>query len=334
MTHPDPPQGPQDNPWQSGRPEQPSPDEGDQQSPAAPAQGQQPSEADQPTQVHPAIQPESNPSGPNGPTGPQDEPPQAFGAPEQPQVAGQWYGQPSAGHPEQSGQWGSQSSASQPGGWQSQPSANQPGQHQPGQPGQWQSQPSAGQWPTQDSGQWAHNQPPAGQQPGQPGGAPQPGATQQSGPGAFGSAPPYAGGGAAQPPTQPTGYQGGWQQPRPRQPRDSNPIKSAFDFSFTRYATPGLVKIIYILAVIIAALWWIGGTIVTFVAGAAATSVSVYGGSSGGGGGGIFLGFVSLLLGWIPALLWVLFVRVVLEGLMALVRIAEDARGIRVKVDE
>ncbi|HEY9293848.1 MAG TPA: DUF4282 domain-containing protein [Microlunatus sp.] len=330
MTHPDPPQGPQDNPWQSGRPDQPPADDAEQQNPATSSPGQQPSEADQPTQINPAIQPDSGPG-----EATQDEPTQALGSqaappyPDQQQAAswqqpgGQSWQGGAPQQPRQTEQWQTQSSAGHPGQWQSQPSANQPGQ-----PGQWQGQPSAGQWQTADGGQWAQSQPSAGHQPNQPG------AGQQPAPGAFGAAPQYPSGGGGQPPTQPTGYQGGWQQP-PRSERlaDANPIRAAFDFSFSRYATPGLVKIIYILAVVIAALWWIGGTIFTFIAGAAASSVSAYG-DSGGGGGTVLLGFVTLLLGWIPALLWVLFVRVVLEGLMALVRVAEDARGIRKKVDE
>ena len=39
-----------------------------------------------------------------------------------------------------------------------------------------------------------------------------------------------------------------------------------------------------------------------------------------------------LLLGWIPALLWLLFVRIVLEASLALVRVADDTRHIRDKV--
>lgn len=135
----------------------------------------------------------------------------------------------------------------------------------------------------------------------------------------------------------PVGYPG-WQQPASgpadRKFDDANPLRAAFDFGFNRYATPGLVKIIYVLAVVIAAVWWIGGTITTFVLGAAVSDLGRMTTGSGGGGGGIVLGIVSLLLGWIPALLWVLLVRVVLEAAMALVRVAEDARGIREKVSQ
>jgi len=108
---------------------------------------------------------------------------------------------------------------------------------------------------------------------------------------------------------------------------DANPLRAAFDFRFDSYATPGLVKIIYILAAIIAGLWWIGGGLTALIAGMAASHY-------GGGGGSLVLGILGLLLGWIPALLWLLFVRIILEASLALVRIADDARNIRTKLEE
>lgn len=140
---------------------------------------------------------------------------------------------------------------------------------------------------------------------------------------------PYA---ANQPPTGPSAGSasfGSWQPQPPQHQRratDANPLKAAFDFSFNSYATPGLVKIIYILAAIVAGLWWIGGGLVALISGIAASSY--------GGGGAIFLGVVGLLLGWIPALLWLLFVRIILEASLALVRVADDARHIRTKIDD
>lgn len=134
-----------------------------------------------------------------------------------------------------------------------------------------------------------------------------------------------------QPPAGPPagGTFGSW-QPQPPQPQrrfsDANPLRAAFDFGFNSYATPGLVKIIYILAAIVAALWWIGGGLAALIAGIAARSF-------GGGGGTVALGVVGLLLGWIPALLWLLFVRIILEASLALVRVADDARHIRTKIE-
>jgi hypothetical protein len=138
------------------------------------------------------------------------------------------------------------------------------------------------------------------------------------------------------PPTAPTGPTGGgtpyssWQPQQPQQPQhrisDANPLRAAFDFGFNSYATPGLVKIIYVLALIVAALWWIGGGLTVLIAGVAARSL-------GGGDGSVALGVIALLLGWIPALLWLLFVRIVLEASLALVRVADDARHIRTKIE-
>ncbi|QGN34675.1 DUF4282 domain-containing protein [Microlunatus sp. Gsoil 973] len=137
------------------------------------------------------------------------------------------------------------------------------------------------------------------------------------------------------PTTAPTGPTGGgtpyrtWQPQQHSQRRisDANPLRAAFDFGFNSYATPGLVKIIYVLALIVAALWWIGGGLTGLIAGVAARGL-------GGGDGSVALGIIALLLGWIPALLWLLFVRIVLEASLALVRVADDARHIRAKIED
>lgn len=164
-----------------------------------------------------------------------------------------------------------------------------------GTPAQPQSSPSAAD-PQQQSQPSA---PPSGQPPGQ-------------GPGGPGQS-------YGQPPAEP---------PPSRSIADANPFKAAFDFSFNSYATPGLVKIIYVLATILAIIWWIGGTIMVFITGSAFSSLNDPYGESGGAGG-VVLGIIALLLGWIPALLWLLIVRIALEASMALVRLADDMRHIR-----
>lgn len=232
-----------------------------------------------------------------GSGGPSYPPP---GQPNQPY--GQPSGQPSADQP------AGQSSASQA---QGQPSADQPHQAWNQAPGQ-----GFGQQPQQ----------------GQPGQQGHPGQTgyqgQQGHPGQAG----YQG-----QPGQQWGQQASHGQPPYGQPKkpitDANPLKAAFDFSFGSYATPGLVKIIYLLAVIVGAIAWIGGAIAYFVLGAAAESATSMYDSSGGGAGPVVAGILQLIFGWIPVLLWLLFVRVVLEAAMALVRAAEDVRAIRTKSD-
>jgi hypothetical protein len=209
-----------------------------------------------------------------------------------------------------------------------QPDPHQPGQPGPGQPGQPHSGQQSGQQPQpgQDrqsgqQGQWAH------------GGYDQGQGQQQSWYQQWGqqdwsqrsAEPPYGQPAAGQPSG---GYYQQWQT-QPAKPRfsDANPLKAALDFSFDSYATPGLVKIIYILAVVLGALWWIGGTIVMFVAAASQPEITGY--SSGPSGSDFVPAILSLLLGWIPVLLWLLLVRVLLEAAMALVRTASDVRALR-----
>lgn len=188
-----------------------------------------------------------------------------------------------------------------------------------------------GQWP---SGQWGSSAPDRGQQSSGPQPHGQPSAPSadwgtgdwqqqwQQQPATAGPNPPYG---------APPGGQSGYGPPGPpphRSVSDANPFRAAFDFTFDSYATPGLVKIIYVLAVILAAIWWIGGTIMSFITGAAITSLGDPYGESGGAGG-VVLGIFWLLLGWIPALLWLLLVRIMLEASIALVRVADDIRHLR-----
>jgi hypothetical protein len=71
-----------------------------------------------------------------------------------------------------------------------------------------------------------------------------------------------------------------------------------FDFSFTKFATPGLVKIVYILQVVGAVGAWLLWLLAAFGASR-----------------------LVLLVGWIPVLLSIAFTRFVLEGIVALIRI-------------
>jgi len=129
----------------------------------------------------------------------------------------------------------------------------------------------------------------------------------------------------AQPQTHPKPDRSPQQTLPPQRFADANPLRAAFDFRFNSYATPGLVKIIYVLAAIIAGLWWIGGGLTALIAGIAAVHYS-------GKYGMRVLAVLGLLLGWIPSLLWLLFVRIILEASLALVRIADDVRNIRTAI--
>ena len=88
------------------------------------------------------------------------------------------------------------------------------------------------------------------------------------------------------------------------------PFSEAFDFSFSTYASLQLVKIVYILFIVIVSLVYVANVILTFVM----TPI---------------LGILVLIVGWIPALLMVLAVRVRLEVTLATVRTAIDARALR-----
>ena len=89
--------------------------------------------------------------------------------------------------------------------------------------------------------------------------------------------------------------------------RDANPFAALFDFSFTKFATPGLVKIVYILQVIAAVGAWLSLVLGAFAADSFARGLGV----------GIF----ALFFGWIPVLLSIAFTRFILESIVALIRI-------------
>lgn len=93
----------------------------------------------------------------------------------------------------------------------------------------------------------------------------------------------------------------------PVAPKDANPLSALFDFGFTKFATPGIVKIVYIGSMVLAALGWLSAVLSGF--GAARYT------------GGAAMGMVALLFGWIPAVLFVAYMRFILEAVVALIRI-------------
>lgn len=94
-------------------------------------------------------------------------------------------------------------------------------------------------------------------------------------------------------------------------------FQALFDFSFSSFITVQFAKFIYIINIAIAALIYF---------------VFVIAGFSGMGedvGAGILFGFGILLFGWIPALLQIVSVRLALEGMIAVIRIAQNTAAIR-----
>jgi hypothetical protein len=78
-----------------------------------------------------------------------------------------------------------------------------------------------------------------------------------------------------------------------------------FDFTFEKFITPSIVKIVYIVVIVMAGLMWLGFTI---------------GGLSSGIGGFLF----GLIFGGLAAVLMVLFYRIFLELTMILFRIHDN----------
>lgn len=133
-------------------------------------------------------------------------------------------------------------------------------------------------------------QPPGGQ--GWPGGQPYPGGYgQQQMPPGYGPPPG---------PPAPAGLGG------PSGAPQSSAFGALFDFSFTSFATPGLIRILYIVGTVLLLLFWLGFTVVTFA-------------TSGAGAG-----LISLLLGAVVVLFYLAFLRLTLEFYYAVVRMSED----------
>lgn len=86
------------------------------------------------------------------------------------------------------------------------------------------------------------------------------------------------------------------------------------DFTFTKYITPSVVRIVYILMVIVAALTWVFTVISGFVVNAGA-------------------GIAALLIGPIILVLYIALIRVGLETSIALIRVAEAAARIDEKIE-
>ena len=82
-------------------------------------------------------------------------------------------------------------------------------------------------------------------------------------------------------------------------------LAGLFDFTFEKFITPSIVKIVYIVVIVMAGLMWLG---------------VIIGGLSSGIGG--FL--AGLIFGGLAALLMVLFYRIFLELTMILFRIHDN----------
>jgi Domain of unknown function (DUF4282) len=140
-------------------------------------------------------------------------------------------------------------------------------------------------------------------------------------PGGYGQAPPPW---APQAAAQPGAHRGpGWGgAPAQHSPAGLGPggpslqgepqslTNALLDFSFTNFATPVVIKVLYILSMVGIALFYVFAVIGAFSQ-------------------GVFTGLVTLVVGAVVALLSLIYTRVILELLYAVVRIAEDVRLLR-----
>ncbi|GAA1149448.1 DUF4282 domain-containing protein [Nesterenkonia lutea] len=142
---------------------------------------------------------------------------------------------------------------------------------------------------------------------GQPGpGGPQYGGQPQSGQGG----PPYGG--------QPQPYQ---QHPYPQQPQQRNSVEgknffaALFDLSFQSFVTVKFAKFIYVILMVFIALGYLVAVISAFTEGPVA-------------------GLLVLLLGWIPAAIYLILIRITLEFMIAMVRTSQNTAGVRVEMEQ
>ena len=112
------------------------------------------------------------------------------------------------------------------------------------------------------------------------------------------------------PPPPPPGPPPG-SAPPPPPPSDSMSdqaggfLSALFDFSFSSFATPKIVKFVYVLATVVIALGFLSWVIGAFSA-------------------NVGLGIVVLILGAVAALVWLAFIRMTLEIYYAIVRMSQD----------
>lgn len=108
-------------------------------------------------------------------------------------------------------------------------------------------------------------------------------------------------------------------------------IGAVFNFSFTRFATPSLVKVLYLLWVILMIGGWLIGALLWFGAGAMADQVHHYY-DDGSAGMFMVMGGLQLFLGWIPALFEIILMRVICEFFVVQFRSHSQLREINQKL--
>lgn len=94
--------------------------------------------------------------------------------------------------------------------------------------------------------------------------------------------------------------------------------------SFNYYVTPKIAKIVYILTIICGVAMWIGAIITAGGVGSAIGEAV----NDSSGGSGVLVVF-AILLGWIPAFLFIIGVRMQIEFVLALIKTSENTSALR-----
>lgn len=196
------------------------------------------------------------------------------------------------------------------------------------QPQQW-NNPAGQQWNSQQSG---YSQQPSGQQNNYAQNSQWSIPPQQQ----YNSQYPVAGA-----PVQPQGWQGTGQQPWQPDTGQSNQSQSdqqkskkrdgfgaLFEFNFSRFITPSLAKLIYIVSMVMWGLGWLVMILLGFSLYAAIQGMS-YSRSSGP----VWIPVMSIIFGWIPGFIGVIITRAFLEVVLSVMMTERTAEEISNKLD-
>ncbi|GAB3181894.1 hypothetical protein GCM10027060_13670 [Nesterenkonia halophila] len=111
------------------------------------------------------------------------------------------------------------------------------------------------------------------------------------------------------------------QQPYPQQSRQQPNAAEAkgffgalFDFSFQSFVTVKFATLIYMVLLVFLALGWLVMIIGGFVT-------------------DTWVGVLALLLGWIPAVIYLILIRVMLEFYIAMIRTSQNTAGTRMEIE-
>ncbi|WP_010525474.1 DUF4282 domain-containing protein [Nesterenkonia sp. F] len=109
-------------------------------------------------------------------------------------------------------------------------------------------------------------------------------------------------------------------QDQPPHPQQSNAVEAKgffgalFDFSFQSFVTVKFATFIYIVLLVFLVLGWLFMVIGGFVA-------------------DTWVGVLALLLGWIPAVIYLILIRVMLEFYIAMIRTSQNTAGTRIEIE-